>query len=366
MLGAGSIGWIACQARWGMGQTGAARFAGFLAAAMLTALAALAWPGVARAAEDVEQLIVVGPDNEIYGSQQAADLVAEARQFDPMFCPRGQADRDKAALLYEKAMAAQPGAKLNAPLADRVAQLYAFYADREKKVSPIRGKAAYWWCRCVEITSPRQLLWAQAQMGLASMGAIGRDRMSALARYEAILNMDVAQVELPDWQVWPDGKSEQGKALLEREQARLEESAARIQARAVEKQFYVLCRVDKSAALEALGNAAAKHRGTQAGERASDMMDDIRKRAGGDPWALPDLMTKSTGGQEPEPSPPHGHDLPKADPPGQALPAVAEASFGSYWGWAVAAFGVIGAALLATTIAWNGRRKQSIVERRAL
>ncbi len=42
-----------------------------------------------------------------------------------------------AANLYEQAIGAQPGAKINAQLANRIAQMYAFFEDRPKNVRPI-------------------------------------------------------------------------------------------------------------------------------------------------------------------------------------------------------------------------------------
>ena len=244
-----------------------------MACSLIIALAIIASPVAVCAAESPQKPIAVGPDDEIYGSQEAADLVAQARNYDPMYCPREQADRDRAARLYEQAMAAQPGASINAPLADRLAQLYAFYEDKQKKVSPARSKASQWWGRCLELTTSKQLLWAQAQMGLASMAVIDGDHKSAVARYDKILEMDVGQIELPDWKTWPDSASDQGKAVLDQAKARLRQSIGAIQARAAEKEFYVLRHVSNAAALDALQSIAAKHKGTPAGDRASNMID---------------------------------------------------------------------------------------------
>ena len=115
-----------------------------IACGLFVILMALALPLAAHAAEDVQEKLIVGPNNETYGTQEAARLVAEAHKFDPMFCPREQADRAQAVLLYEKAIATPPGAKLNAPLADRIAQLYAFYEDKKRKERPIRSMAIQW------------------------------------------------------------------------------------------------------------------------------------------------------------------------------------------------------------------------------
>ncbi len=58
-----------------------------------------------------------------------------------MFCPEDQRDRDKAAEVYARAINAQPGANVNAVLANRIAQLYGFYADPEKGIEPDRKLA---------------------------------------------------------------------------------------------------------------------------------------------------------------------------------------------------------------------------------
>ena len=118
--------------------------------------------------------------------------------------------------------------------------------SRDQLVSLVRtGDAAHARCaleRCLELTNPTQLLWAQAQMGLASTGVMRRDLESAVHRYDLILDIDVSRVVLPDWKVWPDGSNRRGKARLEIERTRLRQSVQRIQKRALEKKLYVLKR----------------------------------------------------------------------------------------------------------------------------
>jgi hypothetical protein len=333
-----------------------------LTRSLLIAFVTLALPTLLCAPEAAGQFALrpgkETPDGkEIFGTREAADLVAEARKHDPMYCPRQQADRDKAVLLYEQAMAAQPGAKINAVLADRVAQLYAFYEDKDTKTRPIRSKANQWWNRCLESTKPSQLLWAQAQMGLASMAVIAGDHRSALSRYSKILEMNVSVAELPDWQAWPDGSSEEAKTMLKRERARLRKSIERVQAHAAEKQFYVLCRINRIAALAALENIAVSHKGTQAGDYASNMIAQIGKTVRTDPWTLPKLTAvgaaehneQVTARQPDEPQKTHATRL--------APPALAE-SHGSYWNLPVAVLATIGAAILAAGLLWAWRRKR--------
>ena len=230
----------------------------------------------------------ISQDNEIYGSREAISLVIQARQHDPMFCLPEQVDRDNAILLYEKAIAAQPSAKINASLADRIAQLYAFYEDKEKGVIHSCTMANEWWSRCVKLTSPNQLLWAQAQMGLASMAVIVGDYFSALRHYNEILNMDISEVELPDWKNWPDGNTDQEKTTLEKERTRFLESVGDIQVRAAEKKIYVLSHISKPAVINALQDMASRYKGTSVGNKASKMVAKIRSQASKDMWMLPE------------------------------------------------------------------------------
>lgn len=186
---------------------------------------------VALAQSETQQVAaVIGPNGEIYGNANAKRLVEEARKFDPMFCLEDQRDRDKAVLLYQQAIDAQPGAKINAMLANRVAQLYAFYADRKKNVTPVRSNARKWWKRCLESTNPRQLLWAQAQMGLICTAA---DSKSAIAACDNILKIDANQIELDNWKSWPEG--DQSKTLRDRKKDELRKQIVKIQSLAKEK-----------------------------------------------------------------------------------------------------------------------------------
>lgn len=188
--------------------------------------------GLAQSEKPQEKLIV-SKDGDVYANETAKQLVEEARKHDPLYCRPDQRDRDKAVLLYKQAMDAQPGAKCNAVIANRIAQLYAFYEDKEKKVFPIPSQAGQWWTRCLELTSPNQSLWAEAQMGLASMGAVKGNPRSAMDAYDKILNMDVNQIEAEDWKYW--SKSDQYKAKQELERERLRNRVAKIKIRAKEK-----------------------------------------------------------------------------------------------------------------------------------
>jgi tetratricopeptide (TPR) repeat protein len=143
-----------------------------------------------------------------------------------------QRDRDKAIAFYRQAIEAQPGAELNAALADRIAQLYAFFEDREQGVRPEPDKAAEWWKRCLGLTDPTQLLWAQAQMGLASAGVGRQDLGSSLAAFEKILELDPETIELDNWK---QSSYEQSEAWRQQEVDRLRQRLRDLQRRARKK-----------------------------------------------------------------------------------------------------------------------------------
>jgi tetratricopeptide (TPR) repeat protein len=102
---------------------------------------------------------------EVYGSQEIATFVREARKSDPDFCHTA-GDAEKAIDLYTKAIEAQPDAPLNAMLTNRIAQLYAFH--RSKTFPPNPEKAANWWHKCIASSDSKQLIWMQAHMGMAA------------------------------------------------------------------------------------------------------------------------------------------------------------------------------------------------------
>lgn len=138
-------------------------------------------------------------DGWIYETTEARDLVQQARQFDPLYSPVAQRNRDKAVELYQAAIEAQPGAVVNAALANRIAQLLAFNEDRQNGVFLKPAEAAEWWKKCGELTSSKQLLWAQSRMGLASTGVIRNSPQSSLPYLDEILQIDPDSLELESW-----------------------------------------------------------------------------------------------------------------------------------------------------------------------
>jgi hypothetical protein len=120
----------------------------------------------------------------VFGNAIAKDLVEQARTNDPADA-RENRDREKATALYELAIESQPNAKLNAVLANRIAQMYAFYEDPELNAKPDLKIAIKWWRRCITLTDSTQLLWGQAHMGMGNVDAIAK--------------MDPEKVEAEPW-----------------------------------------------------------------------------------------------------------------------------------------------------------------------
>ena len=108
---------------------------------------------------------IVGDD--IFGNKEAADLVLEARKYDHIIGGK-EANRDMAVELYEKAIEAQPGAPMNAELANRIAQHYAFIKDDSKGITPHSGKAAKWFEKAASLSDPTSFLWGPIHMGLGN------------------------------------------------------------------------------------------------------------------------------------------------------------------------------------------------------
>lgn len=212
---------------------------------------------------------------EIFGNKGAADMVMKARSFDPRFVGSAKADRDRAVAMYEKAMTLQPGAKINAVLTNRIGELYGYYGDRRRGIRPDYAKALQWWTRCIDETNSKQILWAEAHMGLGCMRVlVGQPRESA-ADFKAILNLDVIGVEWPPWKVKPDTAMEHGKRRYEREMIRLRDRAEELHIKAVDKIHYVLLRVDGAAAVSTLLEIARTYEGLPVGDHAAKLAQRV-------------------------------------------------------------------------------------------
>jgi tetratricopeptide (TPR) repeat protein len=210
---------------------------------------------------------------EVYENPRAKDMVRKARWFDPLYAARGKENRDKAIALYEEAIGLQPGASINAALADRIAELYAFYECRERGIRPDWGKAASWWERCIELTDPRQRMWAEAHMGLGGSLLLSGHPEQAVAAYRAILDVNVEELECPRWQRAAGKQLENGTPADPSRMARSREAVRRIKRKAVGKIYYVLIRVDGAAAVSTMLEIAKQHDGTPVGADAKQLAE---------------------------------------------------------------------------------------------
>ena len=229
---------------------------------------------------------------EIFENEQAAQLVKEARSYDPDFTPTERVDRDKAVAFYEQAMAAQPGGRMNPELAHRIAQLYTFYYAADGSFRHDLAKAAPWWRRTAELAKPQHELWAVARMGTASAAVMGGRGQAALDAYQTIVAWDAEHVELPDWRVWPSAEHEQTRALLERIQQQARQSARTLRALAVDQVYRVSKRLGTGAALAQLQDIAERYEGTAAAERARQLLDEHEPTSADDPLALSEELSE--------------------------------------------------------------------------
>ena len=220
--------------------------------------------------------VVVGMDKEIFGNAEAAEMVQEARKFDP--ARSRDSDLSKAVELYERAIALQPGAKINAVLASRIAQLYSYAIWPAMDWQTRRAKAIPWWRRAIEESGPQHLLWAHAQVGLASTAFLARKPGEAIAAYEAVLAVDTDKMEVPNWKAWPDPNTERGRRQREAELARIRKEAQRFRMKAVEMVHYVMMRANRKAAAGALFRIAKQYKGTPVGQRAAALGEEALKR----------------------------------------------------------------------------------------
>ena len=200
--------------------------------------------------------ILVAQDGWIFESQAAAELVRQARKFDPMYSFPKQRDRDAAIELYEQAIEAQPGAKLNAMLANRIAQLYGFHLDPERGVIPDPAKAILWWKQCLKFSDRSQLLWAQAQNGIASASVVQRDPHSTMAPFSEILSLDANRIAQDNWRRLPTHSVAAGPFAPSKQQelARLRKELRSLQDSVREHQMHI-----KKRSITVLCGFAAEH-----------------------------------------------------------------------------------------------------------
>jgi len=234
---------------------------------------------------------VIGEKNrEIYDNQEAFDLAAEAclytRRYNftrPLIDE--QIDLKKAIALFERAIAAQPNARINAELARRIAESYGAHASNGMVQD--WNKAREWYQRCSDLTAPTQLLWMDAQMFLATAHRVLGDHFSQFLCYRRILDVDIDNLELPNWRIAPTDNTDLTNAMADiRKHAEdLQASAANsiLNSRLVLNSR--LMRIpSRDMLLEAVQHLAVKHKGTPRGDQAAGMLAAMRE-AGTQPAA---------------------------------------------------------------------------------
>ena len=239
--------------------------------------------------------------DEIFGNREAAEMVLKARACDPAFARSGSANREQAVSLYEQAMALQPGAKINAALAARIASLYAYYENDAEDAHPVLPEAARWWKRCTRETDRKQLLWGQAHVGLACALFLSGEAHKAVEAYEATLELDAEGIEWPRWKVKPDTRTESGKQGVDAELRRIRKTAREFRVKAIDNIHYALVRVDGARALTTLLALAEEHKGTDVGARASQLAAKLMKGPRASPYRYKDLDSPGQA-KPPEPS----------------------------------------------------------------
>lgn len=205
----------------------------------------------------------------IFENERVAKIVGEAQKYDPIQCSNEYADRNKAIALYEQAISIQPNARVNAALANRIGQMYAFMEDKKKGIYPEPIKAKQAWLKCLQWTNPKQLLWAEAQMGYASASVMMKDAESAISAYKKILSIDPATIELPDWKVFRGIRGSDELLRYDLKNA----NAIRIQA--IEMIAYVAKKANKKVEIAELKEISIKYKGTEVGTRASELLMEV-------------------------------------------------------------------------------------------
>ncbi len=203
--------------------------------------------------------VIVG--DEIFATAEAAQAAQDARRCDPLCMTAETADRDKAVAGYTRAIELQPGARINAALAARVAELYAYGQEGPNAVRPAIAKAREWWQRTIQLSRPTQLLWTKAQMGLGSAALDVGDLPAAVEAFKRVLEIRTEKLELHDWQVRGESKDE------------IAHHAEGLRLLAAGEIGYAAARMpDKAAARKLLETLAGVYKGTAVGDCLKDQL----------------------------------------------------------------------------------------------
>jgi len=226
--------------------------------------------------------------DEIYDNEVAANFVKRARKFDS---PPNLRERDLALAVqyYSAAVDAQPGAKINAFLANRIAQIYAFTTEPSGNWKTDGIEALHWWKFCRDTVSQDQLLWAQCHIPMG--GFISSDAESALVAYGPVLSMDPDTVRLPDWKVWPDADTERGRKQIEREMVNLRKQLEGVRRLAVRKVLRVCKRKEPEAAVATLYKLIEDYPDSPVADEAAKLIRQELRLSASDPLPPPPKVT---------------------------------------------------------------------------
>ena len=302
---------------------------------------------------------LVEENNLVFANEVAARLFLDARQWDPN--QASTPNRDKAVELYAAAIGAQPGAEVNAFLADRVAQMYAFYEDRTAGFKPDPELARQWWELVVNQAASDQLLFHTALMGMYGFRSA---EIGPEDGFRPLLEMTPEQIAPPRHRYWPD--TERGRREMADALARDREAFTRCQTRAVERVFdwYRHKSVDRAA--RAMHGLLAAYPDTPVATEARRLLAENNLPAAPAP-AEPDASA-STAARSPAESMGVRAAAPNVPPPapvpGAAVTTASESPTepGSYPPWAILTTAA-GAVAVAGTLVLVVMRRRRIASR---
>lgn len=188
---------------------------------------------------------IIGENGEIYDNANAHAFVMAAHKHDPNH--GGVYDRERAAHEYEQAILAQPGAKLNATLANRIAQMYAFNLDPAQGIKRDFPRAVEWWKKAAEFSEPTQILWVEAHMGMAN-AQLNSNSWEAIRCLDAVLSVKPEDLKLDNWRAWPVEDSESARNERENGLKRNRELLESLQPRAGKSKEQLRQRLAEAAA----------------------------------------------------------------------------------------------------------------------
>lgn len=195
----------------------------------------------------------------VFDNEVAAGLYLQGKQADPMFASQDDRNRDKAIEFYAAAYAAQPGAKSNAHLANRIGQMYAFNNDPARGIRTDWEQARVWWERCVEASSPRQTVYAAAIIGMNGYRPAGDELVEW---FRPLLEMKAEEVELPHYKWNGPASSPARQRQLETQLVRERENVEQMQRKAVERIYNSYRHKDEAESLKAMQLLMERYAGT--------------------------------------------------------------------------------------------------------